>query len=413
MDEKELTFSGLNTTWMRIFLFTFPLFLFAFSDSLISFYAPVVIQETVGSSFWMGVIMSFSSFVGLTTDFIFPQILKDITTKRLLVLAGIISSVFYFLLLIATIRPFIILFLLGMGLWGIYYEFLAFSKQRFISTQIPRPLHSGATAFVFVFKGLSYTVGPILASFLLDNGHQLLLLVAIAISLTGLFFSLLMSKKQQMLSRPEAMHLHLGVELSHWAKLFKAVWPMMIIFLLIGLVDAVFWTSGIVLSNNLGKEDVLGKFIVPLYVMPSMLAGTMIARWHPSDKKKKYGTIFFIVSAVFLSLIGFTYNIKLVLLLVGISSVFSSLAYPLIDAVFSDFTQRMGKERFHLIGLTNSAGSIAYIVGPILSGLIASFVGEQMTFSVIGIFVLLVSLFILFITPRKILLPQGDIKNWD
>ena len=232
-------------------------------------------------------------------------------------------------------------------------------------------------------------------------------------SLTGLFFSLLMSKKQQMLSRPEAMHLHLGVELSHWAKLFKAVWPMMIIFLLIGLVDAVFWTSGIVLSNNLGKEDVLGKFIVPLYVMPSMLAGTMIARWHPSDKKKKYGTIFFIVSAVFLSLIGFTYNIKLVLLLVGISSVFSSLAYPLIDAVFSDFTQRMGKERFHLIGLTNSAGSIAYIVGPILSGLIASFVGEQMTFSVIGIFVLLVSLFILFITPRKILLPQGDIKNWD
>jgi len=233
---------------------------------------------------------------------------------------------FYFLLLIATIRPFIILFLLGMGLWGIYYEFLAFSKQRFISTQVPRPLHSGATAFDFVFKGLSYTVGPILSSFLLDNGHQLLLLVAIAISLTGLFFSLLMSKKQQMLSRPEAMHLHLGVELSHWAKLFKAVWPMMIIFLLIGLVDAVFWTSGIVLSNNLGKEDVLGKFIVPLYVMPSMLAGTMIARWHPSDKKKKYGTIFFIVSAVFLSLIGFTYNIKLVLLLVGISSVFSSTA---------------------------------------------------------------------------------------
>jgi MFS family permease len=73
----------------------------------------------------------------------------------------------------------------------------------------------------------------------------------------------------------------------------------------------------------------------------------------------------------------------------------------------------MGREEKHLIGLSRSTISIAYIVGPVLAGFIASQVGERMTFSVVGTVVIVVAIFLLLTTPRKLKLPQEEIAKWD
>jgi MFS family permease len=73
----------------------------------------------------------------------------------------------------------------------------------------------------------------------------------------------------------------------------------------------------------------------------------------------------------------------------------------------------MGRERKHLIGLSLSTWSIAYIVGPIVAGYIARSIGEAKTFTVLGVFTLLVSLILLIASPKKLRLPQKEIKTWE
>ena len=90
-----------------------------------------------------------------------------------------------------------------------------------------------------------------------------------------------------------------------------------------------------------------------------------------------------------------------------------SVVYPLVDAVYTDIVVRMGKEKKHLIGLTNSIISLAYILGPTLAGLSAKILGEQSSFVILGATTSLVALFLLFVTPKKLKLPQTEIHTWD
>jgi len=73
----------------------------------------------------------------------------------------------------------------------------------------------------------------------------------------------------------------------------------------------------------------------------------------------------------------------------------------------------MGRERKYMIGLSNSTTSISYIIGPILAGGLAAFFGEKQTFLIIGILIVVVSLFLYFLIPKKLKIPQKEIKNWN
>jgi MFS family permease len=73
----------------------------------------------------------------------------------------------------------------------------------------------------------------------------------------------------------------------------------------------------------------------------------------------------------------------------------------------------MGRRGKHMMGLSSSTLSLAYIIGPILAGFIAQMVGEKMTFSIMGIFMSVVAIFLLMVTPRKLRLPQTEIQTWD
>ena len=83
------------------------------------------------------------------------------------------------------------------------------------------------------------------------------------------------------------------------------------------------------------------------------------------------------------------------------------------EAVYSDITERMGYEGKHMMGLSSSTLSLAYIIGPVMAGGIAQLVGERLTFSVMGILMALVALILLIVTPRKLRLPQSEIQAWD
>ena len=129
--------------------------------------------------------------------------------------------------------------------------------------------------------------------------------------------------------------------------------------------------------------------------------------------KKKIAEILTLTAGLALLLLAFIDSLVGILLIILLSSILLSIAFPLADAVYSDIIARMGKQDQHLIGLSNSTFSVAYIIGPILAGLIAQFFGEQKTFAVLGLGVALVSAFLLLTTPKKLKLPQAEIREWE
>ena len=60
--------------------------------------------------------------------------------------------------------------------------------------------------------------------------------------------------------------------------------------------------------------------------------------------------------------------------------------------------------------MENSHLNLAYIVGPIFSGFLATVVGNQGSFGVVGLILCVISLVALVSVPRKIKLPQTQLE---
>src|SRR4030042_400851 len=60
-----------DKVWSKVILFSFTLFLIRIADAIISFWAPNQIQSSLGSSAWMGIIISFQSIIGFGADLSF------------------------------------------------------------------------------------------------------------------------------------------------------------------------------------------------------------------------------------------------------------------------------------------------------------------------------------------------------
>ncbi len=87
-------------------------------------------------------------------------------------------------------------------------------------------------------------------------------------------------------------------------------------------------------------------------------------------------------------------------------------AWPLVDAVYTDLLSRLRRKRKHMIGLNNSTMSLAYVVGPSIAGLLTHYVGEVRGIASWGLVVAVVCLILFFVTPKKLLLPQTEIRKW-
>lgn len=406
------TFSK-DPIFFKVITLCLILFFVYLADAILSFWAPTFIEESLKSPFLMGIIISFSSVVGLGADVILPQILKGISVKKLLFLAVISSFLFAITLLSSTFRPYVAIFLLAMAIWGIYYEFLGFANQQFAADSIPLRSHSSAWAMISVFKNLAYFLGPILAGWLLSVNNELVIAGAIFFLLVG-FVVFLSSGRSH--SRPveiDVSEVNLTREIEHWFVLFKKVWPVVLMGLFMGLIDATFWTTGAVWTAKLREQSFFGGLFLSFYTLPSLFMGFVVAKWGVVSGKKRIATVCLFATGSLLFIMGLNAAVWWQLLFVVAAATSQAVSYPMVDAVYSDIVSRMGRERRHLIGLSNSTISVAYILGPALAGFIAEGVGEKATFMVIGVITALVSLVLFVIIPKKLKLPQKEIKRWD
>jgi len=152
--------------------------------------------------------------------------------------------------------------------------------------------------------------------------------------------------------------------------------------------------------------------LISVYMLPSLFIGFILVKIKIANHKKRIAELSFILSCLTLACIYITDNILFILAIVFLASTFFSITIPFIDATFSDLISRMGKQHYHLIGLTNSTYSLAYIIGPIIGGILSAILGAQTTIALIGLIGFVFGIIILITTPKKIHLPQVEIHTW-
>jgi MFS family permease len=393
--------------------FSLILFFIFLADAILSFWVPNLLQSSLNdNSFLMGIVFSFSSLVGFLADLLFPQILKSLSVRKLIALSIFVSLAFILSLFIGSKYPFIAIFLLAMAIWGIYYELLAFASHQFIADTMPATDRTSGWAILGIFKNLAYLLGPIFAAWFLFRGEIYVILFSTIFVLIGSMTFFLTRKKHERPISFEMSEVSLWKELSHWKVLIKRVWPVITISLVIGFIDSVFWTTGAVWTESISRDSFWGGLILPAYQLPSIFIGLFIARLKIFKGKKRLALKFLMASGFMLSLIYFEVPIFSYIVLILSSSIMLSFVYPLVDATYADIIARMGVTRKHLVGLSSSAISLAYIVGPLLAGYIASIFGERKTFALVGVVTVLTAFVLSFITPRKLLLPRTEMEKW-
>jgi MFS family permease len=411
---KHITnFFKSNPVWYKVILFSFTLFFLQIADAVISYWAPNEIERSFVSPAAMGFIIGFQSVVGFIADLLFPHIFKR-TKARILIFWGALVILTTSLFLVgASLRPFVGIFLITMFFWGIYYELITFARFQFVGSVVPANMRTGSWGIMGTFTNLAYFLGPLIAVEILYVKSNLFVEGVIGIFLFIAFLLIIFSKKAHdaptQISFREVNPLK---ELTHWFILSRSVWPAIVLSLLMGFIDSTFWTIGAIWTEKLSSQGFAGKFFLPMYMVPSLFVGFFLAKWGIYKGKKILTEKLLILAGLFLIALTFSKTVGLQLALVFFASLAISVAYPLLDSVYSDIVSRMGRERNHLIGLTSSTINISYVVWPPIAGLICSKVGEMGTFGVLGVLVAFVSFVLLFVTPKKLRLPQGEIQTW-
>lgn len=398
---------------MRVVFFLTILFFVLLSDAVLADWVPGYLQETLGSPSRMGLMMALSSLVGVSMDLVFPQILRRTGVKKIAGGAMIGAIVFLLILLTHTWWQGVILLVIGMAVWGIYYELDSFMTQQFVAGVAPRDQRSSVWGVVGVVRSGAYFLGPLIGAWVIQWGEQTLVYTAMGILVIAYSCFLLFRLPKSHEDEVEWEDVHIKEEIIKWIILGKRVWPVLMMSLMGGLVDATFWTTGTVLTDNLAQRDSYGGWFLSAYMFPFLFVGLVVARWGIDEGKKRWSQIFQMISGIVL--IAYWWIDKTWLLLFGATlvGVMMAASWPLIDSVYTDLVSRARKGKKHVMGMSAAMYGLAYIVGPIMAGYLVEWVGEARSFAVVGIIVVLVSAVLMLTTPRKLALPQSEIKSWN
>jgi len=385
-------------------------------DAIMSYMAPLMISENVSSAFLMGLVIAISSFCGFFCDFLFAQNFRGkhfaFFYKYLIILAISFPA-------ILIIFPEHLLVFMGvMIIWGIYYEFGVFANFHFIEEKVKMEEHAQAWGLVEITRAFAYSLGPIIAGFLLLQSNKTALLIALFFFLLSatVFKIYLWVYPPKKVAEERAVeklrkHCHSRTHFKVWLTLFRRIWPIYLFLVLLFLIDSCFWTVGVLLSEEVKAYSFWGSFILPAYTLPSLFLGFLAGIFAKPFGKKKIAFGAALLGGICFALLAFVSQPILMVLLVFVASCFISLAWPQILATFEDYVVRLKEFGVDMVALQGSTGSLSYVLGPIVAGFLASLLGNKTTFIFMGILLFIFSFFLLIFLPRKIRMPQAELEE--
>lgn len=389
--------------WKKVSVFLVILFFVLLSDAVLSDWVPGYLQNTLGSPVKMGLMMAVSSAVGFLMDLIFPHVLRQSGVRKLAGGAIVGAMIFLLSMFSSTWWNYALILVIGMSAWGIYYELDSFMTQQFVASVAPRTERSSVWGVVSVVRSLAYFLGPIIGGYITIYGDRVVVGGAASVLFVAYILFLLMRLPRSEEIDFDVHGINIREEIVHWISLGRRVWPILIVSFLGGIIDATFWTTGTLISG----------WFLSAYMLPFLFVGMIVAKWGIDIGKKKWAERFVILGGSCLVAIPIFNHESWRLLCAFCSGMFLATAWPLIDAVYTDLVARAKRGRKHIIGMSAATFSLAYVLGPIMDGWLSERYGEVRVFSIVGVGVILITLSLLFVTPKKLKLPQAEIQTWE
>ena len=411
-----------HSSFGAIYYFAVPIAIFHLVDALMSYTFPIIVEESVFSNFTLGLIMGFSSFVGFFCDISFPQLLRNLTWKSKLIFGIIVSFLFplltaigrYYSLIDNSILT-ILFFLAASASWGVYFELVSFSKREFVVKEDKLHQYSKDWGVMYMISEIAVIFGPVIGGLLIKLSIFHSALITFLMQFIGLCLAVVivatLDKKEKLKVDSSVIYkFNLFSEMKYWLHLLKKLNTLIVASIALVFVESAFWTIGGLLGLELfGKQSYIDWIVILVYSIPIIIGGIIVSKLGIKTGKKRLYLASMLVGGIFLAALLFTKDKYSVLLVVFLSSLSLSFAWPLNEAVFSDLLERLNGSKQHLIGLNLSTGSLAYIIGPIIIGYLSDKFGYLATLGIVGIIVSFVAFILMLTTPNKLRLPQKDI----
>ncbi|MFC1622215.1 MFS transporter [Patescibacteria group bacterium] len=395
-----------------VWIFALLILFVTISDSIMAYVSPVYINKVFDNTLIVGLILSVSSTAGILIDLIVARNLSKKNYRFYISIMVIFALLFPILFLFGPHT--LPVFLLGMVIWSIYYEFRDFSKFNFVHRFLPIPEHTRAWAKLIMSQALAYVIGPTIVFFLLKISDRFPLFAAILSSVIAIFMYLVLKNLAMKVKRElpiKNVRKSTKIEFEILKTLFGRIWQIFVFGFVLVLVDVSFWTMGILLSEELKKVSYLGGLLIIIYAVPGIYSGLIADKIYFRLGKKRTMFISGLLSGIILFITASTNNIYILLLSVLFAATTYSISWVLLNALFEDFVARLGSTGNDMVTIHQLAVNSAYILGPIFFGGLATLMPLQNTFGVIGVIVAATSVTALLTVPRKIKMPQKELRE--
>lgn len=402
-------------------IFLVPVFFVVLADTIMAYSFPIFVEQVLGSNTMLGIIMALSSVAGITFDFLIPQIFRPNSWRVILFWGILLSMIFPLTTVLGTLGMPLVLFTIATLSWGIYFEFMQFSQQDFVATEESSENLTKDWGILNLVGEFTALIGPIIASLLLHTHHHFLITVWL-LQFTALIFVIFfffkptdrisfVNTKRNVFSKKSLRFIK---NFFYIKILGRRMWPLVTITLCYYLISASFWTIGGLFGEILESKqnNIPGWSLIFLFNLALFFGAIVVSLLKIQKKKKKLSQVAMMLgSAILMSTYIFEDSPVNTLLILFAAAIFFSFSLPLVEAVYSELSQRSAKAEIYILTISRIISSLSYICAPLLVGILSDRIGYSSTFSIIGLITFLIALSTFILTPRKIRLPQKDLSQ--
>lgn len=392
-------------------IFATSILLFAIADGMFSYQVPLWLESITHDVALVGLVMGSSSLVGFFCDAFFPKFFAGKTYRFFAVATFFVAALTQVIGL--TLSNWFGA-LAVMALWGVYYELFLFGLYHFLHTEIEPAQHAGGWGITEALRSLGLIASPLLASvlFVVDASpfvySTLLFLVAGILNVT--LFRWVKRRVPKDIGKTKDTFSVATFRV--WSIFLKKIWPVYLFFVCVILLDASIWTAGVFFAEDLRRQSSIGAFFVPAYYLPVLLAPLFAGKLARRFGKKR--TAFF--ASIPLSLILFLGHWTqrsplwhvLVMLVAGSCT---ALIVTESEAIFEDYVARLHRFSSEMVGLVRSASNVGYILGPLIAGFAAEWLGSHRTVALVGLLPGIMGIVALIMMRGKTQLPQQQLES--
>ena len=392
-----------------IFAAACMIFFFLLCDGIVGFFVPIAMQNAGISDIWRGWLIGASSIAGILFDAILLRIFRRATFRRL----------FFYMMILALLFPFliwksssIILFLIGMIVWGVYYDLYNCGTLDFVGRVSKKDTHASNYGIIASAVALAYMLAPLVASLTvggLKSGAPFFVALS-SLACAMALYALLRRKTNFLTTILLPTSIKKQKSWFEYLLLIRLMFPVLLISTMLNSIESVYWTVAPLITTQIGTSFEFGGVLMFFHQIPSVIFGWYIGKILHGHSKKRFALLSLFVGSLFLALFFLVTNPVALLSIGFLSSFCISMTWPAVSGTYADFVSETPTHEIEIETMQDGFTNVGYVVGPIAAGFSMHYFGVTRTFGVVGLVGMSLVIFLWLIMPQHIRFNQTKLR---